>query len=504
MNPFKYKHILAALALSALLGGVLFVLTHKPKADVPGTSSAIITKDKIGVFGLPDDAAAADLGVGWTRIPLFWADYEQNPAKFDQQQAGLVATKTLYTVRAVNEVKTNCYIDTSQLVKYGYNLTDQQKAHPGAFASCYPKDMSQYRQFIRGLATKYKGSVQAWQIENEVYGVMPNYWSGDPESGEIDNYITLFKAASEEIKAVDPTVPVLMAGEALGVMKFDDTGNPLPLPAGTPTSKVSSYTKNLSNVEKFFTQACNSIDVADLHLYHTIPSIPQRIKWFKNVMVRTSCNKPIWTTEGSGPNPQDPEYVNLYTTETQIATAAAKDLPERIKTQFAAGEEKVFYLPYKESSVDPIQEHLGLLDEQGAKKPAYYALKQLTKEVSSSNAAIKTELPIPPTNLNVRQLTSLFDLQSRWKVRLFWDWDYAGFDFTRLNTLPNSEIWRKGPNDRDFIFVDRVLNTFTYVDRSVLTRGNVYVYKIRSFLVNPDGTYSYSNFSDIGSVTIRK
>ena len=71
-----------------------------------------------------------------------------------------------------------------------------------------PKDLRDYANFVRAVATRYKGRIRAYEIWNE-----PNLareWCGKPPSGK--EYVQLLKLAYETIKAADPTAWIISAG----------------------------------------------------------------------------------------------------------------------------------------------------------------------------------------------------------------------------------------------------------------------------------------------------
>lgn len=362
-------------------------------------ADVILPKDKLGIFGLPDDSAANDLGAGWTRAGLLWKNYDQNPGIFDQQQENLVATNTLYTIRAVSGTKTNCYIDPATLNKYRSRLTQEQLANPATVMSCFPKDMAEYNNFISNLIGKYKGSVQAWQIENEVFGQQINYWSGDKTAGEIDNYLTLLKNASREIKKADPSATILAAGIILpNPAEFDDNGYLLPI-NGNEKAKLVAQTVE-KNVSKLLQTDCADFDIIDFHFYHTIESIPNRVKWLKRLMAQTNCAKPIWTTEESGPDPDDPAYQGALSIQN-MPKESAKDLPLRMRALADAGVEKIFYLPYQDYSLNTLTKNVGLVDKFNRKKPLYTIFQRVSgvKSYSSISPDDATKPPADDASL---------------------------------------------------------------------------------------------------------
>ena len=78
-----------------------------------------------------------------------------------------------------------------------YDATKMRKAGWGATGG-FPK-LDLYRKFVRELATRYKGRVHYYEVENE-----PMAQAGIPP----EDYVQIAKAVSEEVHAVDPTAKV--------------------------------------------------------------------------------------------------------------------------------------------------------------------------------------------------------------------------------------------------------------------------------------------------------
>ena len=362
----------------------LYQIIFKPEAN----PNIIIEGDfnidplKIGVFGLPDNKAAKDLGIKWTRIAApQWDNYNDKKSKDEIKKRfkGLNDVNVIATIRANSENKTNCLVDLRKIIEQvGLDkedvLTDALN-NPGKYGSCMPKNIDEYLVWVRQTVKDLKKYVVAWQIENEVYSTMTKFWWGD-SVGEFDNFIKLFKVVSREIKVKDPGKTILAPGIALGLQEFDDQGKIVP----SDDKKTSIATPIVDkNVKKLFSEACNSFDVVDIHLYHTIESIPNRILWLKNIMNETNCVKPIWTTETSGPNYKDPAF-SAEVTRNNLEQKQAEDLPERLETMLNSGVEKAIYFLYQDAKSgkgDAILNTLGLLDKFGNKKQAYFVMQQI-------------------------------------------------------------------------------------------------------------------------------
>jgi hypothetical protein len=94
--------------------------------------------------------------------------------------------------------------------------TDVQQGNPPGLSGM-PRDMEDWRTFVRMVATRYKGRIRNWEIWNE-----PNR----PQSftGTVDQMVDLTREASTILKQIDPgcTVVSPAATEQRGVKYLDD------------------------------------------------------------------------------------------------------------------------------------------------------------------------------------------------------------------------------------------------------------------------------------------
>ena len=187
--PAMRKIIYVSLTLILILSPAVFAAGRPIKLDL----------SNVGVFGLPDDAAARDLGVTWTRVASpAWSEYENNRQKVLKRFDNFKSTKIIATIRAKYGAKTVCAVN---LEEYVSDMAPRLKKRVpkdrnlGDLVSCMPKDIGStlpgsYRYFIRSVVKDLKGKVSAWQIENEVYSSSGKFWLGDKQ-GEFDNFIKL-------------------------------------------------------------------------------------------------------------------------------------------------------------------------------------------------------------------------------------------------------------------------------------------------------------------------
>ncbi len=139
-----------------------------------------------------------------------------------------------------------------------------------------PSRLSDWEDYVRVVATRYKSAIRTYEIWNE-----PNVratFTGSPEE-----MLQLSRAAYEVIKAVDPGITVVS-------------------PAATAADGVTWLNTFLAH------GGCKYIDVIGYHFYVT-PDVPETmiplIQKVKGVLHAQGCaNKPLWNTESGWAKPK--------------------------------------------------------------------------------------------------------------------------------------------------------------------------------------------------------
>lgn len=92
--------------------------------------------------------------------------------------------------------------------------TEKLGSSPGATAP--PKSLDDWKNFVRAVATRYKGRIHAYEIWNEPSGRY--FFSGTPQE-----MVTLVKEASQTLKQIDPSIKIVCpaATEQQGVPWLD-------------------------------------------------------------------------------------------------------------------------------------------------------------------------------------------------------------------------------------------------------------------------------------------
>lgn len=132
----------------------------------------------------------------------------------------------------------------------------------------HPADVSTWREYVRNVATRYKGRIHIYEIWNEAN--LSGYYSGT-----VEQMVTLAKEAYTVLKEVDKSNTVISpSGMGLG--------------------------SNIVWLDDFLKGGGKYCDVIAYHFYVT-PAQPERmlnvIQEVKEVLRRHGINKPLWNTE---------------------------------------------------------------------------------------------------------------------------------------------------------------------------------------------------------------
>lgn len=209
---------------------------------------------------------AIELGNQRTRLILLWKMVEPRKGKFN-----FALVDRIIEMHHRSEIK--LLVTIQCISEWGTKRPSEKET------SAPPRDMSVYRRFLRKVASRYKGKVEYWQIENEVYDTTlgkSKYWNGTKEE-----YIELLKNAHDEIKKADPGANVVMAGFANVMFREIDRGN----------KKVEKFYEYLMKNGK------NYCDTVDFHQYFEPDTVYNEVKILKDTMKKFGFKKEIISTE---------------------------------------------------------------------------------------------------------------------------------------------------------------------------------------------------------------
>ncbi len=302
----------------------------------------------------------SDLKIKFLRVDVMWHLLEPREGKIDWAMTDAIVNAMPPDV----EILFTLYSSARWAIKGGGAEMEKKPR----YTSAHPKKIEDYYGFVYAMASRYKGRIKYYQIENEVYDAPNHFWNGTKEE-----YLGLFKAGSAAIRKADPEAKVLPASIALSNVDINLA----------KVGAIPKYRDTADFIDYVFTNGCNLFDIADLHLYYTLDSIPERLEWLREFLAKKNCVKPVWVTETGGLDPK--AYKNTGDDRLQ-----AEDLVKRFTLIFGNGAERASWLHIHKTkdSGDTLWGPMRLVNDAYAKemKPAYYALKQLIGKIDGFTA----------------------------------------------------------------------------------------------------------------------
>jgi hypothetical protein len=267
-----------------LLLGMVFALTWSTPPRQPAAfhlepgAASVLSQPRDVRFGLnqaweaPDQSDMA--GAGWSRLVFWWSAFQpRGPRDFNQ-----FATDR------------DSYID-DELARgrelAGVVLNTPGWASAGGSPNAVPRNLylswddpdNYWGQFMRRLAERYRGRIDAWIIWNEV-DIRDGQWR--TWDGTVDDYVQLERVAYRAIKGGNPDATVVLFGSPW----WHDKGAYL-----TQVLDGLATAEGAAEWNHYF-------DVANLHMYSRANDIPEVIPWYRaQLAARGMGDKPIWIGE---------------------------------------------------------------------------------------------------------------------------------------------------------------------------------------------------------------
>lgn len=313
------------------------------------------SKTVFGVTFLPGDwagewpwIALRDLGIDWVRLDMWMGEPEY---------AQHLKTRISRTLAEGHGLWLTLYHRDRS------NIKDQKRLDQSTRGGFPAVDRVRYQELVRNTIQPLAEDLRAqgknpkeWlviQIENEVAPEDvaqpgPTRWW----HGTADQYLETLSLGYDAVKSIDPEISVAVAGiasEALEIVRRD------------PNGAASRWLDRMLREGRF--------DVADVHLYHAIDTIPAKVAW-----VRERWKGPLGATEVGGPDER--------TGATYSDVRHAEDLRARILAVQSIGINWIFWLSLTEApTADRLGQTMGLTRTDGSRKPAFTVYQQLIKEL---------------------------------------------------------------------------------------------------------------------------
>jgi hypothetical protein len=202
---------------------------------------------------------------GWRTAHVFWADIEPQPnhwyfdlldkyVSWSQAHQTPILMQLAYTPRWASSTP-----DAP---------TDVEATNPPGLSGA-PRNMQDWRTFVRTVATRYKGKINNWEIWNEPN--RPQGWTGS-----VDTLVEMTREAYLILKEVDPTCTVI--------------------------SPAATETRGVAYLDAFLEKGGGQyVDVIGYHFYvgrEDPEAMVTLINAVKRVMAKHGIgSKPLWSTE---------------------------------------------------------------------------------------------------------------------------------------------------------------------------------------------------------------
>jgi len=358
-----------------LLLGMVFAFSWSVPPGQPAVlqiepgAAAVLAQPRDPRFGLnqsweaPDQADMA--GAGWSRLVFWWSAFQpRGPRDFN-----------------VFATDRDSYIDDEQA--RGRELAGVVLNTPGwASASGSPNGVprnlylrwddpeNHWGQFMRRLAERYRGRIDAWIIWNEV-DIRDGPWR--TWDGSIEDYVQLQRVAYRAIKAGNPDATVALFGSPW----WHDKG-----------AYLSQALDRLAHLEGA-ADWNHYFDVANLHMYSRANDIPEVIPWYRaQLAARGMGEKPIWIGETNVVPYDDPLRLEQKSGFRASLDEQASYLVEAFATYLALGVERIGV----NRALDGADfraggEPFGLIRNDRTVRPAYSAFQVISRYFAGAQSA---------------------------------------------------------------------------------------------------------------------
>jgi polysaccharide biosynthesis protein PslG len=384
--------IYARLTGVAVLLGVLLIAATSP-STAAAAEPGVVSDLNWGINETEKQqtvAAMTDAKVRWTRLSLNWHDLEPSQGS--------------YSSWWLADLDRSVQLAHDAGVKLILNLTDgPQWASGSTNRRAPPRDPEDVVPFLRFIADRYQGKVQAYEIWNEEN--LTYWWSPGPDPA---GYTALLKAAYPAVKSADPSATVVFGGlnrndyqfveaaYAAGAKGYFDVMAVHPFTCKSPTN----YYWVDGNTETWIGEGSDPPPSGSNARISKYPYLGYRE--VRRSMLAQGDDKPIWFTEfgWSTASPTTSSCVVDEATQAQYLTQAFQIAEQDPYVQVA-----LTYNLREFANPSTVWDNgFGLMRWGFTPKPAYYAFRdyasgaQPAPDPSPGPAPSPSPSPSPPPN----------------------------------------------------------------------------------------------------------
>jgi Big-like domain-containing protein/cellulase (glycosyl hydrolase family 5) len=291
-------------------------------------------------------AAMQDVGARWTRISVQWKAWETTPGQYAPWEVAR-------TDRAI-QLSKQAGVKVLLMV---YNAPSWASGTNDSAQDNVPHNPSDYANFMRYVANRYKGQVDAFELWNEPD--IKAFWGTGPNAAA---YVQLLKAGHDAVKAVDPSATIVSAG-----LSWD-------------------YTNYLGAM--YHAGAKGYFDVLAIHPYPTGPLSGWQSSYraARKTELAAGDDKPIWFTEFGMNTSSDSSAWQKGVSLQQQADLLTQSFQLAAQDPYVG---VIFYYNFRNDwwgndDQSSMEAQFGLMSTKFVPKPAYYAFKAYAQSLGSS------------------------------------------------------------------------------------------------------------------------
>ena len=308
---------------------------------------------------------AAELGVGWTRLTIHWA--EAQPGGPDEWTPP-VSDEQLETELAAGRTVVGLLIGMPEWARDDADLPQGLWLPPDDPANTWAT-------FVRRVVSNYRGRIDHWIIWNEpdiAETELDHTWDGT-----VADFAQLQRTAYLAAKVANPDAVIHLSAFTYWADYY----------AGTEQYMA----RLLDEIARDPEAAAHKhyFDVATAHLYFQPGQIYDLLGLFTGIMREQGLAQPIWLVETNAPPKDDPSWTVADWTLSVTQDEQAAFVPQALAAALAAGAERIAIYKLKDTEEDRLAnpEPFGLLRLDGSPRPAFTAYRIALRYVEGSTWA---------------------------------------------------------------------------------------------------------------------
>jgi hypothetical protein len=369
-------------------------------AEPPPVPRAPVPAPRFGVtaLGVPFDCGilqSIGAQAGWDT--LFWANIEpsQDEWQFEKMDAAIAAAEECgiaVSLKLRAEQGHWGVLPVEDPADAEYNDGHKRGSRP-------PVNLDDYYDWVYTVASRYRGRVRAYAVENEVNAKV--FWLGT-----YDEYESMLETAQRAVKAADPDALVAdsgIASAAYGISiarwryEHGDTPGAIEWLNRFYSRRTDQKAENEEDLrltiyskdyrDRYVTmlrhfQRPDLYDIYQLHFYESWDLLPELLEWIRARMAESGALKPIEAWEIG------------YVEENAARYDEAKhgrDTAKLLATALGEGVTGVYYLPYLSSRAREglPEKWWGLVEADSTSRPARDAYAQIAAALSQFDSAVR-------------------------------------------------------------------------------------------------------------------